>query len=178
VAPAGAIEWLPTNRWRDSHDWMAANEQAGLLSYVSPDHSVFISAPKAYPNLAKPGGGWGGGTIDVARTYELAPARPGRTFFVSDEFGQKTWSIRVRPDGTREAPSLFAEEGEAGTAVDTEGNVYVCAGNVFVYDRSGKQIGLIKVPERPSAIAFGGPDGRTLFIAARTSLYSTRGLAP
>jgi hypothetical protein len=156
---------------------MAANGQTGLLSYFSPDRSVFVSAPKAYSNLAKPGGGWGG-TIDLARTYELAPARPGQTLYVSDEFGQKTWSIHVRPDGTRAAPELFAEEGEAGTAVDLAGNVYVCAGNVFVYDRGGNQIGLIKVPERPSAIAFGGPDRRTLFIAARTSLYSSAGLAP
>ena len=81
-------------------------------------------------------------------------------------------------DGTRAAPVLFAEEGEAGTAVDSAGNVYVCAGNVFVYDRDGKQIGLIEVPERPSAIAFGGPDGRTLYIAGRTSLYAVAGVGP
>jgi hypothetical protein len=175
--PPGAVEWLPTNRWRDAHDWKSANEQTGLLNYVSPDRSAFISAPVAYSNLAKPGGGRGG-TIDLARTYELAPAMPGGTLYVSDEFAQKTWSVRVEPGGTRGPAELFAEEGEAGTTVDSAGNVYVCAGNVFVYDRSGKQVGLIEVPERPSAIVFGGPEGRTLFIAARTSLYSAAGFGP
>jgi sugar lactone lactonase YvrE len=30
------------------------------------------------------------------------------------------------------------------------------------------------VPERPIQLSFGGKDSRTLFIAARTSLYSVR----
>jgi sugar lactone lactonase YvrE len=32
----------------------------------------------------------------------------------------------------------------------------------------------LHVPERPIQLVFGGPDGRTLFIAARTSLYAVR----
>ncbi|HUI08548.1 MAG TPA: SMP-30/gluconolactonase/LRE family protein, partial [Verrucomicrobiae bacterium] len=97
-----------------------------------------------------------------------------RRFYVADEFGQKTWSFSVNPDGSLADPKLFAEEGEAGNAVDAKGNVYVCAGNIFVYDSSGKQIDLIEVPERPTSLAFGGKDRRTLFIAARSSLYSVR----
>jgi gluconolactonase len=34
------------------------------------------------------------------------------------------------------------------------------------------------VPERPTQIAFGGKDRRTLFIAARSSLYSVRTRVP
>ena len=52
--------------------------------------------------------------------------------------------------------------------------MYVCAGNIFVYDPSGKQIDLIEVPERPTSIAFGGKDRKTLFIAARSSLYAAK----
>ncbi|MCC7174334.1 MAG: SMP-30/gluconolactonase/LRE family protein [Bryobacterales bacterium] len=36
----------------------------------------------------------------------------------------------------------------------------------------GKHLGTIPVPENPANCAFGGKDGRTLFITARTSLYS------
>ncbi|HET7534969.1 MAG TPA: glycosyl hydrolase family 28-related protein, partial [Candidatus Didemnitutus sp.] len=36
------VAWLPTNRWRDSHDWLEANTRAEPLHYVSPDGSVFI----------------------------------------------------------------------------------------------------------------------------------------
>jgi len=33
---------------------------------------------------------------------------------------------------------------------------------------------LLEVPERPTSLALGGKDGKTLFLAARTSLYSIR----
>ena len=38
----------------------------------------------------------------------------------------------------------------------------------------GKPLGVLEIPERPGSLAFGGADWRTLFIAARTSLYSIR----
>ncbi len=58
--------------------------------------------------------------------------------------------------------------------MDARGNVYIAAGQVYVYDPQGRQIDTIEVPERPIQLAFGGRDGRTLFIAARTSLYAVR----
>jgi len=68
----------------------------------------------------------------------------------------------------------FCEQGEGGVAVDERGNVYVAAGNIFVYEPSGRQIGLIEVPERPTSLVFGGKDRQTLFITARSSLYAVR----
>jgi hypothetical protein len=165
-----ATAWLPANRWRDSHDWVEASTRPESLHYVSPDGSVFIPAPESYTLLPKPGRR--GGTIDLARAYALIPARPGEPFYAADEFGQTTWRFTPGADGTLGAPERFAEEGEAGTAVDAAGNVYVCAGQVFVYDRTGRPLGIIEVPERPSALAFGGADRRTLLIAARSSLYA------
>ncbi len=172
--PAGAVAWLPVNRWRDSHDWLEATTRREPLHYASPDGSIFIPAPESYSLLPKPGRRRGFGTIDVARTYAFSPADAGKPFYVSDEFGQTTWRFTPGSDGVLGAPQLFAGEGEAGTAVDANGNVYVCAGEIFVYDSSGKSLGVIAVPERPSALAFGGSDGRTLFIAARSSLYAVR----
>jgi sugar lactone lactonase YvrE len=85
-----------------------------------------------------------------------------------------TWSFLVNPDGSLSDPKKFCEEGEGSVTVDERGNVFVCAGNVFVYDNSGKRIGLIEVPDRPTSLAFGGGDRKTLFIAARSSLYAVR----
>jgi sugar lactone lactonase YvrE len=57
---------------------------------------------------------------------------------------------------------------------DKEGNVYIAGGQVYVYDGKGQQIGVLEIPERPGGLAFGGLDKRTLFIGARSSLYSIR----
>jgi sugar lactone lactonase YvrE len=52
--------------------------------------------------------------------------------------------------------------------------VYIAAGQVYVYSGGGKPLGVIEVPERPLQLVFGGQDRRTLFIPARTCLYSVR----
>jgi sugar lactone lactonase YvrE len=55
---------------------------------------------------------------------------------------------------------------------DASGNVYIAGSEVWIHDRNGKPVGALEIPERPGSLAFGGPDRRTLYIAARTSLYS------
>jgi sugar lactone lactonase YvrE len=55
---------------------------------------------------------------------------------------------------------------------DTSGNVYVAEGQLYIYNAGGKQIGIVEIPERPSSLAFGGADKRTLFIGARGSLFT------
>jgi len=175
AARPGAVAWLPASRWRDGHDWLEVNTRREPLHYVAADGSVFIPAPEVFATLGHPGiPWWRRGTVDLARAWVLAPATPGRPFYVADEFGQKTWRFQVDEDGTLSAPELFAEEGEAGVAVDEQGNVFVCAGQVFVYAPDGKLIGVIDVPERPAAVAFAGADRKTLLIAARSSLYAIR----
>jgi sugar lactone lactonase YvrE len=67
---------------------------------------------------------------------------------------------------------LFVERGGESVTVDEKGNVYLAAGQVYVYNPSGEWIDTLEVPERPSQLLFGGPDGHTLFILARGSLYA------
>ena len=60
-----------------------------------------------------------------------------------------------------------------GMCIDVEGNLYTTTGGgIAVYDKGGKKIGLIPVAEQPANVCFGGDDYKTLFITARTSLYS------
>jgi sugar lactone lactonase YvrE len=61
--------------------------------------------------------------------------------------------------------------------VGPDGKVYLAAGEIYVYRTDGTLAGEIDVPERPTSITFGGKDGRTLFILARSSLYETSALA-
>ena len=98
----------------------------------------------------------------------------GRPFYVSNEAESSTFVFDVGPDGTLSNASLFAEEGGESLAVDAAGNVYVAAGNIYVFDPTGRRIDTIKTPQRPISIIFGGEDRKTLFIASRDSLYSVR----
>jgi gluconolactonase len=77
-------------------------------------------------------------------------------------------------DGTLSNKKLFASEGSDGMTIDNEGNVYLTTNVVAVYNSKGQKIETIEIPEGPANVCFGGKDGRTLFITARTSLYSLR----
>ncbi len=65
--------------------------------------------------------------------------------------------------------------GSDGMAVDVKGNLYTThAGAVNVYDADGELLEKIAIPEGPANCTFGGEDFKTLFVTARTSLYSIR----
>jgi hypothetical protein len=68
--------------------------------------------------------------------------------------------------------------GGSSVVTDAAGNVYVAEGQIYIYNPSGQQIGVVEIPERPSSLAFGGADKRTLFIGARSSLFSLETAAP
>lgn len=59
-----------------------------------------------------------------------------------------------------------------GVKVDTKGNVYVTGpGGVWIVSPEGKHLGTIIESHRPANLAFGGNDGKTLFITSRPGLY-------
>lgn len=66
------------------------------------------------------------------------------------------------------------DQGSDGMTVDVAGNLYTTHGKVHVYTADGKKLEEIDVPEGPANVTFGGDDYKTLFITARTSLYSLR----
>ena len=111
---------------------------------------------------------------DVLRAFGLAPAKIGEAFYVTDESEEKTYVARVADDGSLTNVKLFTNIGGEGIAEDSEGNVYIAAGQVYVYNRVGQRLGEIDVAERPSQLLFGGPEKKTLFIAARSSLYAVQ----
>jgi gluconolactonase len=74
-----------------------------------------------------------------------------------------------------DASSLSGEGNPDGIKVDKEGNLFATGpGGVLVLSPKGKHLGTIKFPETPANLAFGGPDMKTLFVTARTGLYSIR----
>ena len=66
-----------------------------------------------------------------------------------------------------------------GMKVDVEGRVYCTGpGGTWVFAPDGTGLGIIRTPEVPANLAFGGPDLKTLFFTARTSVYTLRVKVP
>jgi gluconolactonase len=45
---------------------------------------------------------------------------------------------------------------------------------VWVFDPKGGRLGVIPTPEAPAACTLGDPDGKTLYITARSRVYRIR----
>ncbi|MHB1936289.1 MAG: glycosyl hydrolase family 28-related protein [Acidobacteriaceae bacterium] len=170
VPRPGMTPVLPVDDW-GSHDFIQRVTVQRQYQYVSPDGTTFIPAGKDFVDGATE---WGVKMADVLRAFSLAKAVPGRPFYVSEESELKTYSGTVGQDGTLSNLKLFAEQGGESVIQDSKGNVYLAAGNIFIYDPAGKQIGTIDVPERPIDLIFGGRDRKTLFILTHSSLYAIR----
>jgi len=62
-----------------------------------------------------------------------------------------------------------------GMKVDTQGNIYTTGPRgVWIISPQGKHLGTILLPELGANVEFGDPDHKTLYIAARSSVYKIR----
>lgn len=110
-----------------------------------------------------------------------------RTLYVANTRSSKyIHAIKLDAAGNMVSRSIFCDmnQGEEpgipdGLKVDSIGRVYCTGpGGIWVMDPSGKHIGTIKWPEQAVNFAFGGPDMRTLFCCAHTSVYTLRVKVP
>jgi len=129
------------------------------------------------------------GHLKVVSTDLLGPNglafSPDEKYLYVDNWDVKKKVImryEVSPDGSLSNGLVFldatAEPGEQawdGLKVDQRGNVYAAGpGGVWIMSPAGRHLGTIKAPEQPANMAWGDDDGRTLFLAARTSVYRVR----
>ena len=72
-------------------------------------------------------------------------------------------------DLTQQVPG---EEALDGIKVDVRGNLYLSApGGVWIFNSGGKHLGTITAPKPVHNFAWGGADGKTLYLCARSALY-------
>ena len=110
---------------------------------------------------------------DVKQTNGIIGTPDGKTLYVADIGGRKSYAYDIQDDGTLKNRRLFCEMGSDGMTIDDAGNVYLTLGKaVTIFDKSGKQIAKIEVPENCTNVCFGGKEKQTLFITAGTSLYA------
>lgn len=118
---------------------------------------------------------------DFERPNGLAFSPDERTLYIADSSDRRhVRAFDVEDDGTLGDGRVFAEirselPGKPdGMKVDVEGNLYVATAGVWIFSEEGEHLGVIETPETPANLAWGDEDWRTLYITARTSLYSVK----
>jgi sugar lactone lactonase YvrE len=187
VERPGLIPALPVDYWfnGDFADTLSATQpytytslrqmfEKGLgtrttFQFVSPDNSLFI--PTDAP-IVQGEPYFGTKWAPILEAYGLVKGEEGKPFYATNEAEQRTYRGVLNADGSLSQITPFVEQGGESLAEDAAGNVYLAAGQVFVYSPAGKLLSRIDVPERPHDILFGGPDRRTLYMLSDHSLYS------
>ncbi len=135
---------------------------------VAPDGAVSLVADFEYPN-------------------GLAFSPDERLLYVANtRWAQYIHVLELDADGRMLRRRIFADMSSDetdgvpdGMKVDVEGRIYCTGpGGTWVFAPDGTRLGIIRTPEVPANLAFGGPDLRTLFFTARTSVYALRAKVP
>jgi gluconolactonase len=109
---------------------------------------------------------------DLKQPNGIIGTPDGKTLYVADIGAGKTYQYDIVKDGALKNRKLFCEQGSDGMTIDEQGNIYLTGRGVTVFDKTGKKIAQIDVPEVWTAnVCFGGKDMKTLFITASTGLY-------
>jgi gluconolactonase len=139
--------------------WNRTQEKIKECVYhISPDHK---NVARVIADLKQPNG--------------IIGSPDGKTLYVADIGASKTYQYSIQKDGSLKDKQLFCEMGSDGMTIDSEGNIYLTGKGVFVFDKTGKQIEHIDVPEQWTAnVCFGGKDRHTLFITASKGLYALK----
>ncbi|MGB6720691.1 MAG: SMP-30/gluconolactonase/LRE family protein [Terracidiphilus sp.] len=117
---------------------------------------------------------------DLTRPNGIAFSPGEKYLYVNNSEPKKIWMrYRVKPDGTlSDAKLLYDATSDPrpgapdGMKVDTAGNIYSAGpGGVWIFSPQGKPLATIVMPERVANVTFAGPDRKTLYIAASSSIY-------
>jgi gluconolactonase len=129
-----------------------------FVYFLTPDHKTLV---KVADDLKQPNG--------------IVGTPDGKVLYVSDIRDKKTWSYHINKDGSLSDKKLFCEMGSDGMTIDEKGNLYLTGNGVTIFDKEGRKIGNISVPEKWTAnVCFGDKDKKSLFITASTGLYRIR----
>jgi gluconolactonase len=105
-----------------------------------------------------------------------------KTLYVIPSMQKDMWAYPVMAPGKLGEGKIFCtlkqkegkdNSGGDGVTIDSIGNLYITSElGIQVFNTEGKLLGIIKFPEQPANVTFGGPEMKTLYVTARTSLYS------
>jgi gluconolactonase len=157
----------PNDLWIDPQGGIYFTDPAYQSPVVQDGEHVYYLTP-------------GGGQVirvisDLVRPNGVIGAPDGKTLYVADHGAGQTYAYDIGADGTLSNRRLAVASGSDGLEMDAQGNLYLATPNqIRVYDRAGNLLREIPTPENPTNMAFAGADRRTLFITARTAVYTLR----
>ena len=134
----------------------AKEQDKEAVYYLSPDRKTLT---RVLDDYVKPNG--------------IIGTPDGKTLYVSDIEGGKTFSYTINPDGSLTNEKLFCNIGSDGMTIDSDGNIYTSADGAFqISDKNGKLIDTL--PVKAANCCFGGADGHLLFITARKEVWGVQ----
>lgn len=159
VRPDGGIYFTDPMYRRDYWKRGPKEMQIEGVYFLSPDHKTLNRV-----------------VSDMKRPNGIIGTPDGKTLYVSDIDGKKTWSYSINADGLLSDKKLFCQMGSDGMTIDSDGNVYLTNHGAFAFDKTGKQVLHIEVPGEAwtGNICFGGKDRQLLFITASKGIYGIR----
>lgn len=165
--------------FNNPNDLIADNK--GGVYFTDPDYGLItLPQDKTAVYYIDPAGNVKRVIDDLAKPNGLVLSPDGTMLYVLDAATKYMYSWNVSPDGSVSGKSTFAElqtnngvAGGDGIAIDINGNIYVATeAGLQIFTAHGAAITTIVLPEMPSNCDFGGKDFKTLYITARTNLYS------
>lgn len=155
ITPGGGIYFTDPFYRRAWWSYKEMPQEKQRVYYLDPDHKTLISVED---ELLQPNG--------------IIGTPDGKTLYVADIRDNKTWSYTINSDGTLSDRKLFCSMGSDGMTIDSRGNIYITGKGVTVFDKSGRMLGNIEIPENWTAnVCFGGKNRKILYITASKSLY-------
>ena len=102
--------------------------------------------------------------------------------YINDSGKKQVWRFEIQSDDSAINGRLWVDMSADsapgipdGMRVDKNGNVYDSGpGGVWILSPGGKHLGTLLIPDRATNLAFGGNDGKTLFLINHTTLYQIK----
>lgn len=100
--------------------------------------------------------------------------------YIADTAENHVRRFHVDSRGTLSDGQVFCEvRSPDGMKVDGAGRLFVTSREgVAVVAPAGNRVAVLELPQQPANCAFGGPEGRTLCITARSAVYTVRLVSP
>lgn len=131
-------------------------------------YGIYQVSPKGELSLlAKPKG----------RPNGLALSPNGKILYVTNSDERKIYAYDLDGRGKASGERVLVAKTEGipdGIETDEKGNLYVAEDTLRVYTPAGKNVESLRLAEKPSNLAFGDPDGLTLYVTTKAGLYRTR----